>query len=57
MQFKPWMKYTGAGVAGLIVGAAIAGSGSSQTKTVASTTTSPPKTVVQTPPAEPLPAL
>jgi hypothetical protein len=45
MQVEPWMKYTGVGVAGLILGAAVAG-GDSETKTV--TTTSPPKTVVNT---------
>jgi hypothetical protein len=47
MQVKPWMKYTGVGVAGLVVGVAAAGSGSSDTKTV---TASPPpaKTVVST---------
>jgi hypothetical protein len=47
MEVKPWMKYTGAGVGGLIVGAAIAAGGGEQTKTV---TAEPPpaKTVVST---------
>jgi hypothetical protein len=53
MEVKPWMKYTGAGFGGLIVGAAIAAGGAEETKTV--TAEAPPaKTVVSTKTVSPL---
>lgn len=45
---KPWMKYVGVGLLGLIIGAAIGGGGATKTKTTTVTKTSPPRTVSRT---------
>ena len=40
---KPWMKYVGVGLLGLIIGAAIGGSGATKTTTVTKLSLDPPR--------------